>query len=291
VPARKPSPIGAQVPSAGGLARIGLPYAKGIGAQAVQVFLGNPRGWATTQGDPAQDAAFAESCAHQRIPVFVHAPYLINFGSPQPVTFERSIVTLKHLLARSTFIGAAGLVLHAGSAVTEQARDQALRQLREAMLPILTELDASPSSLRILIEPTPGGVAALASTVTDLGPFFEALEQHPRLGVCLDTCHAYAAGHDLAAPGGVRRTLNLLVKTVGRGRLGLVHANDSRDPLGSRRDRHAPVGVGTIGLDPFAELFVHPATRGVPVIVETPGGEKQHQIDIAALKRLRDNAR
>ena len=89
----------------------------------------------------------------------------------------------------------------------------------------------------------------------------------------------------------MRRTLNLLVKTVGRGRLGLVHANDSRDPLGSRRDRHAPVGVGTIGLDPFAELFVHPATRGVPVIVETPGGEKQHLTDIRALKRLRDNAR
>jgi deoxyribonuclease IV len=71
----------------------------------------------------------------------------------------------------------------------------------------------------------------------------------------------------------------------------LVHANDSRDPLGSRRDRHAAIGVGTIGLDPFAELFVHPATRGVPVIIETPGGEQQHRTDIAALKRLRDNAR
>ena len=124
-----------------------------------------------------------------------------------------------------------------------------------------------------------------------LGPYFAALEHHPRLGVCLDTCHAYAAGHDLAAAGRLRRALNLLVKTVGRGRLGLVHANDSRDPLGSRRDRHAPIGVGTIGIEPFAELFVHPATRGVPVIVETPGGEAQHARDVRALKRLRDNAR
>jgi deoxyribonuclease-4 len=277
VPARKPSAIGAHVPSAGGLARTAIPYAQRVGAQAVQIFLGNPRGWAATAGEPAQDAAFAEICAQQRIPVFVHAPYLINLGSPQPVTFERSVVALKHVLARSAFIGAAGVVLHAGSAVEAAARDQSLRQLREALLPILIELEASPGPLRLLIEPTPGG--------------FAALEQHPRLGVCLDTCHAYAAGHDLAAPGGVRRTLNLLVKTVGRGRLGLVHANDSRDPLGSRRDRHAPVGVGTIGIDPFAELFVHPATRGVPVVIETPGGEEQHHTDIRALKRLRDNAR
>ena len=291
MPARKPSPIGAQVPSAGGLARTGLAYADRIGAQAVQIFLGNPRGWAASAGDPAQDKAFEESCAGQRIPIFVHAPYLINFGSPQPVTFERSSVALRHVLARSISIGATGVVLHAGSAVDPEAREQALRQLREAMLPILAELDASPGPLRLLIEPTPGGAGVPASTVDDLGPFFDALENHPRLGVCLDTCHAYAAGHDLAAPGGVRRTLNLLVKTVGRGRLGLVHANDSRDPLGSRRDRHAPVGVGTIGLDPFAELFVHPATRGIPVIVETPGGEQQHLTDIRALKRLRDNAR
>jgi deoxyribonuclease-4 len=291
VPARKPSPIGAQVPSAGGLARIAVPYAERVGAQAVQIFLGNPRSWAAASGDPVQDAAFAESCAEQRIPVFVHAPYLINLGSPQPITLNRSIVTLKHILARSSFIGATGVVLHAGSAVTPEARDQALLQIREALLPILSDLEASPGPLRLLIEPTPGGAAALASTVGDLEPFFAALDQHPRLGVCLDTCHAYAAGHDLAAPGGVRRTLNLLVNSVGRGRLGLVHANDSRDPLGSRRDRHAPVGVGTIGLDPFAELFVHPATRGVPVIVETPGGEQQHLTDIRALKRLRDNAR
>ncbi|MCW2549862.1 MAG: endonuclease [Mycobacterium sp.] len=291
MPARKPSPIGAHVPSAGGLARTAIPYAQRVGAQAVQIFLGNPRGWAATPGDAAQDAAFAESCARQRIPVFVHAPYLINLGSPQPVTFERSIAALKHVLVRSAFIGAAGVVLHAGSAVDAAARDQSLRQLREALLPMLGELDASPGPLRLLIEPTPGGVAALASTVSDLGPFFAALDQHPRLGVCIDTCHAYAAGHDLAAPGGVRRTLNLLVKTVGRGRLGLVHANDSRDPLGSRRDRHAPIGIGTIGIDPFAELFVHPATRGVPVVVETPGGEEQHRTDIRALKRLRDTAR
>ena len=293
MPARKPSPVGAHVPAAGGLARTALPYAKRIGAQALQIFLGNPRGWAASTGDPAQDETFAAACAAERWPVFVHAPYLINLGSPVPATFERSIAALRHGLERSAAVGAAGLVLHAGSAVDPGSRETALKQVREALLPLLDELDASPGVTRLLIEPTPGGAdsGALAARIEDLAPYFAALEGHPRLGVCLDTCHAYAAGHDLAAPGGARRTLNLLVKTVGRGRLGLVHANDSRDPLGSRRDRHAPIGVGTIGVEPFAELFVHPATRGVPVVIETPGGEAQHSADILALKRLRDTAR
>ena len=291
MPARKPSLIGAHVPSAGGLARAALPYVERTGAQAVQIFLGNPRGWAASAGDPVQDAAFADACAANRIPIFVHAPYLINLGSPQPLTLERSVASLARVLERSATIGAAGVVLHAGSAVDPTARDTALKQVREHLLPLLIALDAAPVGPRLLIEPTPGGAGALASTVEDLAPYFDALERHPRLGVCLDTCHAYAAGHALAAPGGVRRTLNLLVKTVGRGRLGLVHANDSRDPLGSRRDRHAGIGVGTIGIEPFAELFVHPATRGVPVIVETPGGEQQHKTDIDALRRLRDLAR
>ncbi len=293
MPARKPSPVGAHAPSAGGLARTALPYATRVGAQAIQIFLGNPRGWAAAAGDPAQDDSFAAACAAARITVFVHAPYLINLGSPTPATLERSIAALRHGLERSTAVGAAGLVMHAGSAVDPGSRDAALKQVRESLLPLLAELDQGPGSIRLLIEPTPGKPtsAALAARIEDLGPYFAALEDHPRLGVCLDTCHAYAAGHDLAAPGGARRALNLLVKTVGRGRLGLVHANDSRDPLGSRRDRHAPIGVGAIGIEPFAELFVHPATRGVPVVVETPGGEAQHAVDVRALKRLRDTAR
>jgi deoxyribonuclease-4 len=106
--------------------------------------------------------------------------------------------------------------------------------------------------------------------------------------VCLDTCHLFAAGHDLAAPGGAKKTLDLLVRTVGRGRLGLVHANDSKDPLGSGRDRHASIGDGQIGKDMFAELFRHPATRGVPVVVETPGDAASHRRDIEILCSLRD---
>jgi deoxyribonuclease-4 len=181
---------------------------------------------------------------------------------------------------------AKGVVIHAGAAVDESRRADGLDAAREALLPILDELDDDGPQL--LIEPMAGGGEPIAATLADLGGLFEALGHHPRLGVCLDTCHAYAAGHDIAAPGGVRTMLNALVRAVGRGRLALVHANDSRDPLGSHRDRHARIGTGTIGQDPFAELFRHPATRGVPVIVETPGGVEGQAKDISLLKSLRD---
>ncbi len=285
MPPRKPSVVGSHVPVAGGLVK-GLAYAREVGAAAVQVFVSNPRGWAPSAGDPAHDEAFRRRCTDDGIAAFVHAPYLVNFGSPVKATLDRSIEAVRHSLRRGAAIGAAGVVVHAGSAVAGTHREAALAQLREHLLPVLDEIpEGGP---RLLVEPTAGGGQALAATVQELGAWFAQLDSHPGLGVCLDTCHAFAAGHDLAAPGGMKRTLDALVKAVGRGRLALVHANDSKDPLGSARDRHAGIGDGHIGKDPFAELFRHPATRNVPVIVETPGDAAAHRRDIELLCSLRD---
>jgi deoxyribonuclease-4 len=286
VPPRKPSPVGAHVPVAGGLVK-GLAYAQEIGASAVQVFVSNPRGWALSAGDPARDEEFRGLCQERSVPAYVHAPYLVNFGSPTEATLKKSVDAVKHALLRGGQIGARGVVVHSGSAVAGAHRDEAMTQLREHLLPILDALpDDSP---RLLIEPTAGGGQALAATVQDLGPYFAQLDEHPKLGVCLDTCHAFAAGHDLAAPGGMKKALDALVRAVGRGRLGLVHANDSKDPLGSTRDRHESIGMGQIGKDPFAELFRHPATREVPVVVETPGDALAHRRDVELLCSLRDS--
>jgi deoxyribonuclease-4 len=274
--------VGAHVPVAGGLTK-GLAYAREIGAQALQVFVSNPRGWATTSGDPAQDELFRSTCT---LPVFVHASYLVNIGSPSEATVLKSVESLRHCLDRAAAIGAEGVVVHAGSAVAGTHREEALRQVHEHLLPLLESLPENGPAL--LIEPTAGGGQALAATVQDLGPYFAALEDHPSLGVCLDTCHAFAAGHDLAAPGGMKQTLDALVRSVGRGRLKLVHANDSKDALGSRRDRHDNIGQGHIGKDPFAELFRHPATRNVPVVIETPGDSFAHRRDVELLCTLRD---
>jgi deoxyribonuclease-4 len=281
-------PIGAHVPASGGLAKRALPYVERIGATTLQVFVSNPRGWALAAGNPAQDEAFRAHCDAAGLPVFVHATFLVNLGSPTEATVERSVASLAHAAERARTIGAGGVVFHAGSAVAGTRREQAMSQLREHLLPLLDALpDDGPD---LLVEPTAGGGFALAARLEDLGPYFAAVDGHPRLGVCLDTCHVWAAGHDLAAPGGMKTTLDTLVATVGEDRLKLVHANDSKDTVGSLRDRHETLGAGQIGLDAFADLFTHPASRGVPIVVETPSKDDGagHAADITALARFRD---
>ena len=273
---------------AGGLARTGLPYAREIGAEVVQVFVSNPRGWAETPGDPAQDAAFRDGCGESGTGIYVHAPYLVNFASPTPATVEKSASALRHSLRRGREIGARGVVFHAGCLVSGHDEEAALKQVRDVLRPIVASLrDDDPD---VLVELTAGGRGSLVSTPAGLPPYLEALEWHPKAGVCADTCHAMAAGHDLAAPGGLRSFLSSVVKNAGRGRLRLVHANDSKDAVGSGRDRHEVIGKGTIGLAAFAELFVHPAMKGVPVLMETPGVAAEHRRDLRALKKLRQDA-
>ncbi|GAA4878883.1 deoxyribonuclease IV [Kitasatospora terrestris] len=290
------NPIGAHVPVAGrGLAGTGLPYAAGVGAETVQVFVANPRGWATPAGNRAQDEAFRTACAEQGIRSFVHAPYLINFGSDSAATRERSAESLRHSLHRSHAIGAEGTVVHTGSALCG-TRAEALAMVRESVLPLLDELDGlGPDAPRLLLEPTAGQGSSLCSRMEDLAAYAEALDHHPLLGVCLDTCHAFAAGHDLAAPGGVAAMLDALTDAVGPGRLRLIHANDSKDVAGARKDRHENIGAGHIGRSAFRELLAHPATAGVPLVIETPDGRHDpdrvegalHARDIATLKSLR----
>jgi len=282
-------PIGAHIQIKGGLAKGGLAYTDAVGAGAVQVFVGNPRGWKLTDGDPAQDEAFTAGCADRGVPSFIHTPFLVNVGSPTSATVEQSIASITHNLRRGVELGVRGVVVHAGSAVGEDRYDDALRQLRERLLPVLDALpDGAP---RLLVEPTAGGGKSLAATVEDLGPYLAALDGHPLVGVCFDTCHAWAAGHDLAAPGGMAATLDALEATVGPGRLGLVHANDSLDACGSRRDRHTTIGEGSIGVEPFRELLAHPSMAGVPVVVETPSEldgspSAGHKRDIDLLRSL-----
>jgi deoxyribonuclease-4 len=269
------------------LAKAALPYVDAAGSETLQVYVSNSRGWALPAGDPKQDVLFRDGIGERGLPAYIHASLLVNLGSPTELTVERSVATLAHSLERGKAIGAAAVVYHAGSSVDAEHEAKALHQLREALLPLLD--DAAARGLpKLLVEPSAGGGRSLASKVQDLGPYLEAVEQHPWLGVCFDTCHAWAAGHDLATPGGMTATLDALIATVGPDRLMLIHANDSKDECGSTRDRHETIGAGRIGTAPFAELMTHPATAGIPVIVETPSVEHEgHAADIALLKTLR----
>ncbi|WP_199752621.1 deoxyribonuclease IV [Actinoplanes sp. ATCC 53533] len=285
---RVSQPIGSHTKTSGGLAKAALPYVDAAGSEALQVYVSNSRGWALPPGDPKQDTLFRDGCGERGLPAYIHASLLVNLGSPTELTVQRSVETLEHALRRGAAIGATAVVYHAGSSVDPAHDDKALHQVREALLPLL-DVAAAQGLPKVLVEPSAGGGRSLASKMQDLGPYLAAVEHHPWLGVCFDTCHAWSAGHDLATPGGMTETLDTLVATAGPGRLQLIHANDSKDECGSTRDRHETIGAGRIGTAAFAELLAHPATAGIPVIVETPSGKEHegHAADIALLKELR----
>lgn len=292
------NPIGTHVLVGKGLVDGAVAQADELGCETFQIFVGNPRGWALSAGKPADDARFRDLMGERGTRVFIHAPYLVNLGSPTPNTYERSVASVAHNLERAVEIGAEGVVVHTGSFVDpsegdSSARyDAAMRQVREALLPLLDSLlsgdDASTPYL--LLEPTAGQGRSLCAGVEDLDPYLEALDRHPKAGICLDTCHVFAAGAPLDEPGGATATVDRIVEIGGPGRLRLIHANDSMDVRGAFKDRHQRIGEGYIGEGAFAELFAHPATAGVPFVLETPDSRSADTRDIPLLKRLRGEA-
>ncbi|MEV0787919.1 deoxyribonuclease IV [Kribbella sp. NPDC050459] len=268
------SRIGSHVAVAGGLVKTGVGEADLIGAEIIQFFAGNPRGWARAAVDPAADEAFRTACRERDLAVVVHAPHLINLCSPSGLVVERSADLLEVTMRRAAALGAGAVVVHAGSLVTESRRGEVLGGLRDLVLPVVDRWD----EVQLLIEPTAGAGAAAASTFESSIEYLAALHDE-RIGLCLDTCHLHAAGEDLMDVAAMESVLTAL----GPQRIGLVHVNDSRDPVGSRRDRHESIGLGTIGLTGVESVLAVPSLRDVPLLVETP----THARDVALLKDLR----
>jgi deoxyribonuclease-4 len=289
------NPIGTHVLVGKGLVAGALASADELGCETMQVFVGNPRGWALTAGKPAEDATFRDAVGERGLRVFIHSPYLVNLGSPTEATYERSVASIAHNLRRAVEIGAEGVVVHTGSFVDHcddpaERYAAALRQVREGLLPLLDAIEGEDAPW-LLLEPTAGQGRSLCAGVDDLEPYLAALDRHPRAGICLDTCHVFAAGAPLDEPGGTTATVDRIVEMGGPGRLRLVHANDSMDVRGAFKDRHERIGAGHIGTGAFEELFAHPATAGVPFVLETPGSRDAGNADIPLLKQLRASAR
>ena len=281
--------IGAHTPTSGGMAKRSIDYAITTESEAIQVFASNPRGWAMPEANPLADSAFRDRALELDILTFVHAPFLINLGSPTVATYENSVASTAYSLKRAREIGALGTVIHTGSAVDINHVPKAWQQIHEGMMPVLNNLgDDDPW---LLLEPTAGQGQSLVKELNDLTNYFDALEWHPKVGVCLDTCHVFAAGHDIAKKGGMTETLDLLVSIVGMERIRLIHTNDSMDICGALKDRHQNLGDGEIGLSAFEELVNHPVVAGAPLILETPGQEPEHAAEIALLKKMRSNER
>lgn len=285
MPVKKPR-IGAHTPTTGGMAKRSIEYAKTTGAEVIQVFASSPRMWAMPASKSDLDEAFKTKATELDIETYVHAPYLINLGSPTEATYVNSLASTAYSLQRGADIGALGVVIHTGSAVDVNHVEQAWKQIHEGMMPILSALsDEAPF---LLLEPTAGQGQSLVKKLDDLENYLKAFEYHPKVGICLDTCHVFAAGHDIAVKGGMTKTIDLLIEIAGIERFQLIHANDSMDVCGALKDRHQNIGAGHIGIDPFVELLAHPAVANVPLILETPGMEEKHTLEIALLKTLRD---
>ena len=277
--------LGAHTPTSGGMAKRSIAYAQEVNAEAIQVFASNPRGWAMPDANVEADKLFRDKALELDIETYVHAPFLINLGSPTVATYENSIASTAFSLRRASEIGSKGVVVHTGSAVDADYVDKAWKQIKKGMMPVLNKLkDEDPW---LLLEPTAGQGQSLVKKLDDLLHYFEALEWHPKVGVCLDTCHVFAAGHDIAKKGGMTETLDLLVKLVGIERIQLIHANDSMDICGALKDRHQNLGDGEIGLKAFEELLAHPVAQNAPLILETPGMEEKHGEEIALLSKMR----
>jgi len=279
---RSDDELGAHVSTAGG-----TPNAPGraaeIDAAVLQIFTKQPNRWREREVDEDEVAAFRSAIQEHGIhTTAAHDSYLINLATPDPALLERSLESFTAEVRRCEDLGLDFLVSHPGNA-TDGDPDRGLRQNADS---IIRALDAVPGRVRVLLEGTAGSGTALGSTFEELATLVTLVaDRHPeRVGVCLDSCHLWAAGHDLRE---LDTVLDRFDDTVGLDHLRFLHLNDSMTPFGSHRDRHAGIGEGSIGDEVFHAIMNHPSLAVVPKAIETPKGDDAVAADRANLARLR----
>lgn len=274
--------LGAHVSAAGGTFHAPARAAE-LDAVVLQLFTKQPNRWAERAVGAEEAEAFRAARAAHRIRVAAsHDSYLINLATPDPVLYERSRESFTAELGRAEALGLDFLVSHPGNA-TDGDADRGIRQNAAA---VIQALDTLPGSTRVLLEGTAGTGTALGSTFEELARLVAPIaERYPdRIGICLDSCHLWAAGYDLRDLDGV---LDQLDRTVGLAHLHFLHLNDSATPFHSRRDRHADIGHGSIGHAVFRAIMTHDALAAVPKVIETPKGDDPLAADRANLEALR----
>jgi deoxyribonuclease-4 len=259
-----------------------LENAHSFGMDAVQLFVQSPRAWRFPDHDPADLAAFRKRREELGIgAVAVHALYLLNLASPNDELYEKSVATLSSTVTAACGIGAEAVVFHVGSH-QGAGFEAGLERVVPAMARALERCD---DTTWLCMENTAGTGATIGRSLEELGAIYDALDHHPRLGVCLDSCHLYASGYDVTDRPTLTRTLKELDERIGLDRLRCLHVNDSKTPLGSNRDRHDNIGDGLIG-DRMTVFLGHPKLRGLPALLEVPGRDG-HGPDAEQMEKLR----
>ena len=272
--------IGVHTSIAGGI-HLSLQRAHELGCTTMQIFSHNPRGWALKKISEEDKALFGKSRRYLDInPVYIHTSYLINMASSSDTLWRKSIAFLREEMNRADAIGADFVVLHTGSASGEDkkvARQRAIRGLREVF-------KNSRWHAGLLLENTAGERGDITSEIEELAEIMDGLDNRIA-GICIDTCHAFAAGYNLKTNDGISRLSNEIEKYLGRNSVKLIHINDSKAALGLHKDRHEHIGSGKIGREGLRRFITHKMFSDIPLILETP--KKKEADDIRNLNRVR----
>lgn len=278
-----PLRLGTHLSIANGLVRTAQDAVR-IGAGTFQCFLRNPRGARSKHTSPEELAAFHAFLTEKQLtPIVVHAAYTMNLCSPDEHTRARSAQMLAEDLSCMAQIPGNFYNLHPGSRVA-QPRGQAVRQIADAVNRALP----FAGDTVVLLETMAGKGSEIGGCFQDLADILALTDDGARTGVCMDACHMHDAGYDIVTH--LDEVLEEFDRTVGLSRLYALHLNDSKNPRGSHRDRHAMCGEGEIGLAAIVRMLTHPVLRRLPVILETPTDTDGHAAEIAMLKKLSGEA-
>lgn len=276
--------IGAHVGASGGLTTA-FERAQAIGAETIQIFGAPPQTWRRRKIRPDECEAFRARMTETGIePVFIHGPYLINLATEKPEQLTKSADALAGDLRLASAIAAKGVIFHIGSH-KGAGFDQVLPQIADTLREVLAE---TPDDAWIILENSAGMGGSVGSKLSELAAIMEAVGS-PRLKVCLDTEHAYAAGYNVAEPDGLEETMAEFDSEIGLPHLVAVHANDSKIALGGGVDRHDNIGEGHIGRAGFEVIMAYPALREIPFLLEVPGfdNEGPDKPNVEILKEIR----
>jgi deoxyribonuclease-4 len=274
--------IGAHVSSSGGI-HTAIGRAVELGADSVQVFTQSPRTWRPTNHDPATFEQFKEARAEAGIDgVLCHALYLCNFAAPDDAVYEKSVAALKNTMEVACAIDADGVVFHVGSHLGS-GFEAGLERVTAAMEQVL---ELCGETTWLLMENTAGAGGTIGRSIGELAALYERLDRHPRLGVCLDSCHLFASGIDVTDADALDAALDELDDGIGLDRLRALHVNDSKAPLGSNRDRHENIGEGLLG-DKLGTFLANARLQGLPAVLEVPGRDG-HGPDAEEVAKAKD---